>query len=731
MIQDFGNESIVLGKSERDKLDDDWVLSIGHATNMENKRVGLDSVSPHVIFVCGARGSGKSYTLGVIGEEIANSSSDIAAVVVDPVGIFWSMKYPNQEESEIEALKKMGMNSEGIENLKVFVPVGYTSEIPEETFDTGFSFKPSSLKSEDWCLTFGIDRYNPQGLLLERAIEKVKSGYTRKLGDKLEGGSRDVPPNDNFSIENLLECINHDKELLSKKKGFKGSTRRALTSRLSAAKDWGIFGREKKLSDLVKPGIISVIDISFLPENIGALVLGILARKIFSARKAAAREEAVRDLKNEEEQKVGSIPPTWLMVDEAHSFAPSSGKTAASDPLVEFVKQGRRPGLSAVLSTQQPSSLNSKIISQLDILLSHRLSFENDIKEVWKRMPTTLPEDLKEPDSLKKLPRGSSIAGDKEINRAFLVSIRPRKSQHEGRERVTNSSIRKESSVSRKETAQETAGLEDYEVQDVEVEEEVEERVEVSAVSPEIDVEEVMEVAESETKKFLGFFWSSEKIRRVYRHFYPFWSFLIDYYPKSQESMNLKVHFDGLTGEFIVRKEEGLERTRGVRDLPDMDPVEIDVLFKVLKNHPISFKDLNNSFEEEISGIGEAVSNLKSLGSIKSLEEEGELILDVGEDVEIPTTLSEKTLLAAEDIPEPEIFRIPPGKKEDRIVEEEEILKVLNLFGDIEIIRREIFYYPYWIAELVKDDESRILAIDGVYGNRDEYAERMLRKRVH
>ncbi len=82
--------------------------------------------------------------------------------------------------------------------------------------------------------------------------------------------------------------------------------------------------------------------------------------------------------------------------------------------MIEYVKQGRRPGLSAVLSTQQPSALNSKIISQLDILLSHRLSFENDIKEVWKRMPATLPKDLKEPDSLKKLPEGTVIAADKE-----------------------------------------------------------------------------------------------------------------------------------------------------------------------------------------------------------------------------------------------------------------------------------------------------------------------------
>ncbi|KXB03207.1 hypothetical protein AKJ45_02215 [candidate division MSBL1 archaeon SCGC-AAA261F19] len=719
----------MLGRREKEKLDEDWVLYVGTAANMGDKKVGLDSLSPHVIFVCGARGSGKSYTLGVIAEEIAQSNSEVAAVIVDPVGIFWSMKYPNQEKGEIKTLKKMDMRAGGIKNVKVFVPAGYKSKIPEETFDTGFSFKPSSLKTEDWCLTFGIDRYSPQGLLLERAIEKVKSGYTRKLGDRLEGGSRNVPPNGNFSIEDLLECINHDRELLSKERGFKGSTRRALSSRLNAAKDWGIFGGEKRLSDLVKPGMISVIDISFLSENIGALVLGILSRKIFSARKAAAREEAVHDLKEEEGKRTSSIPPTWLMIDEAHSFAPSSGKTAATDPLVEYVKQGRRPGLSAVLSTQQPSALNSKIISQLDILLSHRLSFENDIKEVWKRMPTTLSGNLKDSDSLKKLPRGTAIAGDKEIDQAFFVSIRPRKSQHEGRERVTKSSLVEKKSTQNTENIEKS--FEDHETRSEGLEKGMIEREEVSAVAFKVSMQEAAEIAKSERRRTLGLLWSSEKVRKIYKRFYPIWSFLIDYYPKSQKPINLRAQIDGLTGELIKRKDGRLERTSGVRELSNLSSMEKDVLFKISEKGPISLHDLKGSFEKGASRIKKHISNLIDRGLIKKFEEEeGELFLEVGEGINIPSTLSEETLLAAEDIPAPEIIKIPPEKKEERIVGEKKALEILKTFGNIEVIKREIFYYPYWIAELVEGDKGRVLAIDGVQGKRDEYVERMLRRRV-
>lgn len=730
MTRDTGDEPVILGGSGANKIDEDWLLSIGRVDEKGGQTVRLDSASPHVIFVCGARGSGKSYTLGVLAEEISQKESDIAAVIIDPIGIFWSMKYPNQEEEELELLKKLGVEPKGMENVNVFVPRGYTSNIPPKTFDSSFSFQPSSLTADDWCLTFGIDRYSPQGLLLERAIEKVKSGYTRRMGDKEDSGSRDVSPNANFSIDELLKCINHDRELLSKKKGFKSSTRRALTSRLSAAKDWGIFGKEKKLSDIIKRGNISVFDISFLSQNIGSLVLGILARKILAARKATAREEAVQDLRGEKRKESGSIPPTWLMIDEAHSFGPSSGKTAATNPLVEFVKQGRRPGLSAVLSTQQPSALNSKIISQLDILLSHRLSFENDIKEVWKRMPTSLPEDVKDPDSLKKLPEGTAIAADKEVSRAFFISIRPRISQHEGRERVVESSgdveSEREQSVEDEFESFEIDSEKGVEKRD----EEADEKEEILTVPFQISLEEATEVAESERDYRVKFFWPSERVRRISKHYYPIWSFLVDYYPRSGKAMNLRVQVDGLSGELIKKGADKLERTNGVRVFSNLGSFERDVLFKILENPPVTYDGLGNVFDK-FPRIKNAVSNLLDKGLVRSFEEEETTFIDVREEVDIPLKLSQRPLLAAEDIPQTETQKIPKEEKKEKVIDKEKALEILKTFGDIETIEVKTLYYPYWIAEMVKDDESRILTIDGVSGNRDKYVERMFRRRVY
>jgi len=48
---------------------------------------GLDIDGPHAALVVGKRGYGKSYTLGVLAEELARASG-IAPVVVDPMGVF-------------------------------------------------------------------------------------------------------------------------------------------------------------------------------------------------------------------------------------------------------------------------------------------------------------------------------------------------------------------------------------------------------------------------------------------------------------------------------------------------------------------------------------------------------------------------------------------------------------------------------------------------------------------
>ncbi len=421
------------------------------------KKVYLDGLNPHIVFIVGSRGSGKSYALGVIAEELATSNQYIGQIVVDPVGVFWSMKYPNQEKKELEDLASWGLTPKGVDNLKVFVPEGVASKLSRETYDETFSMYPSMLLAEDWCLTFGIDRFSPTGLLLEKTLSFVRQGYTSGDPNSQEKKTEKVPGKGNlYNLDDIVSCLQNSYDFKSSSSGYKQDSIRALVSRFEAAKSWGIFSDHgTPLSKLSKEKQLTILDTSFLDDNITALVIGILSRRILSARKYITRQDAIKKFDSASQSPDDllevSIPPTWVYIDEAHTLIPSGNTvTPATNAIIEYVKQGRRPGCSMVLATQQPSAINSKVLSQVDIFLCHKLVFNDDIQAVQKRMPAIIPEPYKDPNFIKTLPVGVALTGDRgeDTKRAFILKVKPRLSQHEGRDTET---VREIPKLSRKE----------------------------------------------------------------------------------------------------------------------------------------------------------------------------------------------------------------------------------------------------------------------------------------
>ena len=62
--------------------------------------VYLDSSRSRAVLVCGKRGSGKSYTLGVIIEELLEDEKTLV-VIIDPMGIYYPMANPNREQERL------------------------------------------------------------------------------------------------------------------------------------------------------------------------------------------------------------------------------------------------------------------------------------------------------------------------------------------------------------------------------------------------------------------------------------------------------------------------------------------------------------------------------------------------------------------------------------------------------------------------------------------------------
>ncbi|MBD3192020.1 MAG: DUF87 domain-containing protein [Candidatus Heimdallarchaeota archaeon] len=384
--------------------------------DLYGKKVLLDAVFPHVVFISGHRGSGKSYTLGVIAEELAKANLGVGVILVDPIGIFWALKNSNSDEREKLLLERWGLTPQALENIEVFTPVGIYEEFPDETVDSPFALKPSDLGIEDWCKTFDIGRYEVRGTILEKALQIID-----------DAGKED------YTIDDIIDALD-DPSIVD---NYRSDSIRAIRSRMNAAKGWGIFaGTGTPLSRLSRPNKISVLDISNprIGDSLRALLVGIIARKILEARIHSSRGELFEASGEVEES---AIPVTWLLVDEAHVLVPTNRKTAASDPLIEYAKQGRKPGCALVLVTQQPSAMHKDIMSQIDLMVTHLLTFDDDIKAFLKRVPSSVPEQFEEPDFIRSMPTGVGLLSDQHTQkRSLVVKVRPRVSLHAGREAI-------------------------------------------------------------------------------------------------------------------------------------------------------------------------------------------------------------------------------------------------------------------------------------------------------
>jgi len=395
-------------------------------------RIFLDAIQPHRIFICGKTGSGKSYTMGVVAEELAKLNMGVGVVLIDPMGVFWSMKFSSEKGKGLSLISDWGLSPQGFENVRVFVPVGVYYKVPKSTRDSAFAIRPNELDPEDWCNTFGLDMYrSPQGAMLVDIIAAVKKGYIAEE----EGQRRQVPPKDNYTIDDMTYCAKYNVKFSSK---YRSASTRALAMHLEAAKSWGIFSTTATpIQSLSVADQISVVDISFLPDYSRALVVGILARKILEERTKIARHFKAKELdkKNTKLEDMNRIPVTWLMVDEAHVLVPSKGSTAASKPLVEYAKRGRMPGCALVLCTQQPYATDDRILSQVDVLICHNLSFADDISAFRARTPSYLPLELSDQAFIRRLPVGAAVLADQSMTteRAFVMQVRPRVSEHAGR----------------------------------------------------------------------------------------------------------------------------------------------------------------------------------------------------------------------------------------------------------------------------------------------------------
>jgi uncharacterized protein len=419
---DRGNNNLCLSTLDQKR----YILGHREATQHASLQIGrfyaldgsygamveMDTSYPHAVLICGKRGYGKSYTLGVIIEELALLEKDIrdnlSIIVIDTLGIFWTSAYPNHiQEKEQNPLRKQ---PSGID-FSLFVPENalpdYTGLIDKVT---PFHIRTSDLTADHWCMLFDVKPTDPFGMILTNAVLNLQSTHH------------------SFTLSDILETIQANTSCDPLTKGV-------AENYIQMAESWNLFTAQGTLLEsLIQPGRITILDISHLQETfVKDVLLSLISEYLFKFRVQARKEQ---------EQKTMGLshndhthPLVWLAIDEAHLFLPAAKNNLSKKILIEkWLRQGRQPGLSLIMATQRPSAIDEEVLSHCDLFFCHRLTSQDDILALQKLRPTYMKGSIEEIMKRIGKEKGVCLVIDDTMEEAHIIKIRPRISWHGGGE---------------------------------------------------------------------------------------------------------------------------------------------------------------------------------------------------------------------------------------------------------------------------------------------------------
>lgn len=393
----------------------DYSLHIGRFYALDGSlgsSVHIDVSKPHVVVIAGKRGYGKSYTLGVLLEEFSRlpnaTKKRFSCVVIDTLGIFWTLQYPNEKQQHLLCQWK---NSAEETPIRLLTPSIENSFIYHHASSVNkLQLPPHILTIHQWCELFQCSLMDEEGILLSTSILSLQKKKPH------------------FSLQDIIHEIKKTTEGENK-------TKQKVISFLNRAISWQLFSSSAKpYSSIIKPGEITIIDLSSMKStHLKQSITGIISDLLFHYRVTKRKEEELKQITNQQETE--KSPYIWLAIDEAHLFLPEKENSYVKQVLLQnWLRQGRQPGLSILLATQRPGFMDTEVLSHCDLLLCHRLTAYEDIQSLTRLRPIYMKGNIQE--TIKKIgtEKGVALLIDDVIETTHIVKIRPRYSWHGGGE---------------------------------------------------------------------------------------------------------------------------------------------------------------------------------------------------------------------------------------------------------------------------------------------------------
>ena len=361
-------------------------MHIGTLLTREDVNIYLNPLGfmRHVAIIA-QTGGGKSYTAGVLMEELYDKGASI--VVIDPHADYVRMNLSHDGKTVIPRFTvfrnpmSVGRYTTEVEDLTVSL----NDLEPEEVADIlGFRANAGKMRS---VVATAIDEITAED---EKKVITFEELYTKieKWAKKEEKPPGDFKPNDAFSTLRVLK--------------------RARRKEIPA-----IFSKNSTpLEKIVRKKHIAVLDLSGLKNEIQEILVRIFLMRIY-----------------EMNTKSDDPTPVFVFIEEAHNFIPYNRNPISKDVIKKIAAEGRKFGVFLVIISQRPQKIDPDVLSQMNSYIILRLVNKQDIRAL-----TTAAESLSEDLSslLPSLNPGEAVVVGPVINLPGIVKIRNRKTQEGG-----------------------------------------------------------------------------------------------------------------------------------------------------------------------------------------------------------------------------------------------------------------------------------------------------------
>ncbi|MBV9689782.1 MAG: ATP-binding protein [Ktedonobacteraceae bacterium] len=353
-----------------------------------------DVVSTHLAIIA-STGAGKSYLASVLIEELMQPHNKACVLIIDPHGEYSTLEQLANGEQFAEASEGRGS--------------GYRAQVKV--------YKPEQVKVRISTLNMGDMRH-----LLPEMTEKQQyllSRAMRKLKDEKRGS-----PWGAADLKQAVKAVSKQKDE-DDDSNDDSSTVRALHWRIEQRfVDVLTFDDTQHLDlpEIFKPGQCTVLQLNDVDERDQQVVVATLLRRLNQARMETERG------------KVHSgelyLPyPVFVLIEEAHHFAPSGTEVVSTAILKQVLAEGRKFGIGVGIISQRPGKLDGDVLSQCQTQCIMRIVNEIDQKSVAAAIEGVGRDLL---NNLPALSKGQVIVAGAAVNTPVICRVRQRYTQHGG-----------------------------------------------------------------------------------------------------------------------------------------------------------------------------------------------------------------------------------------------------------------------------------------------------------